>query len=481
MDVLVLGIDVGTQGVRAVVTDMNGAVQAAESIPFPALNIARTEHWKEQDPGEWWETAAAVIRKCVAQLREKGRGADEIAAVSVDATSGTVLALDENNNAVTPGIMYNDPRSSAEAGLVRERAHALEKQLGYKVNASFGLPKMLWLKGHAEKRASRYAHQQDFIIGRLSGEYGVTDYSNALKTCYDLVEKRWPGFIEELGLGEAGMPRVVAPGEAIGTVQKSAAEKTDLSEKTLVVAGATDGYASALSAGISECGDWASIIGTTMVLKGIEERLITDERGRIYSHLHPQGYWLLGGASNIGGRCLNENFDQSKFDEMNGYAKDLTPTGIACYPLTDTGERFPFLNAAAAGFMLGGETDPYRKYTALMEGVGYAERLSFEMLAGLGCKVKDEIFTAGGACKSDVWLQIRSDILNKALKVPEQTDAVMGTALLASLATGYRTLAEASKNMVRISKTVYPSKKAGEYEDGYQRTKAELEKRGYLA
>ena len=298
MDVLVLGIDVGTQGVRAIVTDMCGAVQATESIPFPALNIARTEHWKEQDPDEWWETAAAVIRKCVTQLKEKGRGADEIAAVSVDATSGTVLALDENNNALTPGIMYNDPRSSAEAEMVREHARALEKQLGYKVNASFGLPKMLWLKGHAEKRASRYAHQQDFIIGRLSGEYGVTDYSNALKTCYDLVEKRWPGFIGELGLGEAGLPRVIAPGEVIGTVQKSAAEKTGLSEKTLVVAGATDGYASALSAGISECGDWASIIGTTMVLKGIEERLITDERGRIYSHLHPQGYWLRAARAN---------------------------------------------------------------------------------------------------------------------------------------------------------------------------------------
>lgn len=477
---MVLGIDVGTQGVRAIITDMRGKVRATDSIAFPALNIATEEHRKEQAPEEWWETAAAVIRKCVGQLEQGGGRAEEITAISVDATSGTMLALGGENNALTPGIMYNDPRAFAEAEMVREYARGLEQQLGYKVNASFGLPKILWLQAHTDGGVKRYAHQQDFIIGRLSGEYGVTDYSNALKTCYDLVAKEWPAFIGTLGIGPELLPRVVAPGEIIGTIQKSAAERTGLSEKTMVVAGATDGYASALSAGISECGDWSSIIGTTMVMKGIEEKLITDKHGRIYSHLHPQGYWLLGGASNIGGRCLNENFNKSRFDEYNGYAADLTPTGLACYPLTDVGERFPFLNAEARGIMPGTEADPRRKYAALMEGVGYAERLSFEMLEGLGCKIKDEIFTAGGACKADVWLQIRSDILNKALKVPEQTDAVMGAALLASLATGYKTLAEASKNMVRISKTVEPSGKAGAYEEGYLKTKEELEKRGYL-
>ncbi len=480
MDVLVLGIDVGTQGVRAIVTDMHGKVWATHSIAFPALNIAKVEHWKEQAPEEWWETAVRVIQKSVAQLKENGRQAAEIAAVSVDATSGTMLALDANNDPISPGLMYNDPRAKEEAERVRQHAVGLEKQLGYKVNASFGLPKALWLKEHMNAAVGRYAHQQDFIIGRLSGEYGVTDYSNALKTCYDLVNKRWPDFIGQMGISPELLPRVVAPGEVIGTVQGEAALNTGLSEKTLVVAGATDGYASALSAGISECGDWASIIGTTMVMKGIEENLITDQYGRIYSHLHPQGYWLLGGASNIGGRCLNEFFDKSRFDEYNGYVGGLTPTGIACYPLTDTGERFPFLNAEARGILPGPEVEEHRRYTALMEGVGYAERLSFDMLTGLGCKIKDEIFTAGGACKSDAWLQIRSDILNKALKVPEQTDAVMGTALLASLATGYKTFAEASQNMVRIRKTVYPSLKAGQYEEGYRKTKEELERRGYL-
>ncbi|MEG1752573.1 MAG: FGGY family carbohydrate kinase [Christensenella sp.] len=480
MNTLVLGIDIGTQGARAVVTDMYGKNYASQSVPFAVLNIAKEAHLKEQDPQVWWTAAVQAIKLCIAELEKNGRQAQDIRALCVDATSGTVLALDENNDAISVGIMYNDPRAQKQAEEISGYAGELERVLGYRVNSSFGLPKIVWLMGNSKKRARRFVHQQDFIIGRLSGEYGVTDYSNALKTCYDLTQKKWPTFFEKLGLDEELLPKVVAPGTVIGKVQKCAARETGLSENTLMVAGATDGYASALAAGISDCGDWASIIGTTMVLKGIERSLITDEHGRIYSHLHPQGYWLLGGASNIGGRCLNENFDKSRFDEYNGYAQELTPTGAACYPLTDKGERFPFVSAEAEGFLLCDKTDEKTKYTALLEGVGYAERLSFEMLEALGCEVKDEIFTAGGACKSEVWLQIRSDILNKALKVPVQTDAVMGTALIASLATGYKTLKEASENMIKISKTVYPSKRAGSYDEGYFKTKAELERRGYL-
>lgn len=480
MSTLVMGIDVGTQGVRALVTDLKGNCVASESVSFSTLNTADTPNLKEQNPEDWWDAAQKAIVNCVAAVRAKRMSADDIRALSVDATSGTILALDKNNNALSAGLMYNDPRSACEANEIREFAAAMERMLGYRVNSSFGLPKIVWMSRKSESKARRYAHQQDFIIGRLSGEYGITDYSNALKTCYDLVKMEWPAFFEKLGISADALPKVVAPGTPVGLVQSAVAQKTGLSKKTIVVAGATDGYASALSAGISKCGDWASIIGTTMVMKGIVTNLVNDEHGRIYSHLHPEGYWLLGGASNVGGKCLNECVDKNSFDEYNVYAEELTPTGIGCYPLSDTGERFPFLNLQAQGFLLERGLDKKREYTALMEGVGYTERLAFELLCALGCEMQDEIYTAGGACNSDIWLQIRSDILGKTLKIPEQTDAVMGTALLASLAVGYDCLAQASENMIKIKKTVHPSKYAGRYEEGYLKTKSELERRGYL-
>ena len=480
MKALVMGIDVGTQGVRSLVTDLQGNCLASKSIPFSTLNISPIENHKEQEPHQWWSAAVQSITSCMQTLVLGGHTPEEIQAISVDATSGTVLALDEANNPISHGIMYNDARSQEEVKQIAAHCGPLEKALGYGVNASFGLPKILWLQKHLGKKITSYVHQQDYIMGKLSGEYHVTDYSNALKSCYDLVNQKWPDFLGQLGIDTPSLPKVVAPGTVIGTIQRETAALTGLSTQTKVVAGATDGYASALSAGISGCGDWASIIGTTLVMKGIGKDLVNDKHGRLYSHLHPQGYWLLGGASNVGGRCLNENFDKNLFDDYNRAAEMRTPTSLASYPLLGRGERYPFVRPQAQGFLLGDNLDDNQRYTAMIEGVGYVERLCFEMVESLGCEVGDEIFTAGGACKSDVWLQIRSNILGKVLKVPEQTDAVMGTALLASLATTYDTLEQASHNMIKIQKTICPSNLCGQYEEGYLKTKEELQKRGYL-
>ncbi len=480
MKELVLGLDIGTQGARVLVTDLEGNLYAGASKSFEKLNLSEIAGHKEQEPEDWWNAAAEAIGQCIQELKQNGIQPEAIRAMSLDATSGTVLALDGNNHAMTKGLMYNDGRADAQAKEIGKYAKTMEEMLGYKVNSSFGLSKILWLQENLAQKPTRYVHQSDFLIGKLTGLYDVSDCSNALKSCYDVVEKRWPDFIAALGIQQSQLPRVLLPGEQIAKICPQAAAQTGLSTETVVVAGATDGYASALSAGISESGDYASIIGTTLVMKGIEEKLIVDPQGRIYSHLHPQGFWLLGGASNVGGRCLNDNFDRSQFDTFNQSVPVITPTNLPCYPLFDDGERFPFVNAQARGFLGDFGGDDRVKYTLLMEGVGYAERLSFDMLTDLGCQIKDEIFTAGGACKSDEWLQIRADILSKTLKIPEQTDAVMGSALLASLQAGYATLKEASDRMVRIKKVVYPSAKAGQYEEGYEKTKQELRERGYI-
>lgn len=480
MEKLVMGIDVGTQGVRVLITDLQGYCVATYSTPFSTLNVSKIPGYKEQVPLIWWEATATSVQACMVEMQRQNHRPQDITAISVDATSGTIVALDDQNQPISMGIMYNDARATEEAAEIALHAAPLASALGYGVNASFGLPKILWLEKHCEEKATKYVHQQDYIVGKLCGEYGVTDYSNALKTCYDLINQKWPGFLDEIGISQTRLPKVVAPGTIIGKIQSATARETGLSTATLVVAGATDGYASALSAGISRPGDWASIIGTTLVMKGISEPLIRDDMGRIYSHLHPQGYWLLGGASNIGGRCLNERFDPAQFNHYNQMVNQHTPTGLASYPLTDQGERFPFVHPKALGFLLNPPDDSAVEYTAMLEGVGYAERLAFEMMEQLGCTVRDEIFTAGGACRSIEWLQIRSDILGKTLNVPQQTDAVMGTALLASLATAYDTLEQASAQMVTIGTVVHPSSKQGRYEDGYGKTVEELKKRGYL-
>lgn len=452
-----MGIDVGTQGVRCVISDEAGRLAAAKSVPFQVLNISEHPGWYEQAPEHWQAAAEAAIRDCMAQLRQAGHGPKAVKAISIDGTSGTILALDREHRPLTRGIMYNDPRAKAQAARVHAALAAQERKLGYTFGASYSLPRILWVKENLPEvyeQTHVFAHQADYIAGLLCGEYRVSDYSNALKTGYDLIDGRWPEELRGLGLDAGKLPKIVRPGAPIAPVTASAAERLGLSPATWVVGGSTDGYASALAAGAVKPGDWASIIGTTFVLKGVTEDLVIDPNGSSYSHRLPTGAWLLGGASNIGGRVLNQCTGGRSFDALNAEAKALIPTGVRCYPLPGRGERFPFVDANCEAFYIGDITGG-RLYPAVMEGVAFAERLAFDHMTALSCPVGDVICTTGGACRSDLWLRIRASLLNRQLRVPGVVDAAMGSALLAASG-DMGGLDRAAGAMIRYVKTVDP-------------------------
>ena len=475
---LFIGIDIGTQGARCVVADAAGDVVAARSVPFKALNFATREGWYEQAPGDWAAAAEAAITDCVKQLRDAGRDPNEIRAISIDGTSGTIVPLDANHAPLTNGIMYNDPRARAQVAPVRAAMAGQEAKLGYAFGASFSLPRILWVKENLPdvyEKTAVFAHQADYVAGLLCGEFAVSDYSNALKTGYDLLGGCWPAEFAALGIDTGKLPRIVPPGAPVARVSRAAAERLGLSENTLIVGGSTDGYASALAAGAVRAGSWASIIGTTFVLKGVTERLVVDPDGSSYSHRLPSGEWLLGGTGTIGGRVLNGCTGGKSFDEMNAVSEKLIPTGVRCYPLPGIGERFPFVKADCAPFYIGDITGG-RLYPAVMEGVGFAERLAYDKMIALGCAVGDTICATGGACRSDLWLKIRASILNRRLMVPKVVDAAMGSALLAAAADmgGLNNAAEA---MIRYEKTMEPDPAlVRPYEDIYGRFREDIQK-----
>jgi len=481
---IVIGLDIGTQGVRAIAVDMKGTTLASNSAKFEKLDVSSEVNFKEQEPEDWWSASKAVLSYIVKDLAAKNINANQIKAISIDGTSGTILPIDEENNPLYNGIMYNDARSGKEVDEMKGFVSDFERKLGYKFNASYALPKILWLRNNKPnivKKVKLYIHQADFIVGKLSGEYGISDYSNALKTGYDLIDYKWPEFISNLGINKEQLPKIKAPGQIICKVNENGESETGLKAGTLIVAGASDGYASALSSGVVKPGDWATVIGTTMVLKGVTKQLVLDDKGRIYSHRHPEGYWMPGGASNVGGRCLNDFFGTARFEELNRSVLHESPTGVIIYPLTGQGERFPFVNTDAEYFCSEDNMSDGVRYTALMEGVAYTERLAYETLESLGCEVNEVICSAGGACKSDEWLQVRANILGKTLKVPKETDAAMGVAVLAATTVAFDSLQAASKSMVNIVKVIKPDLKNKEaYDSAYLRFKKELELRGMI-
>jgi xylulokinase len=505
--IAVLGLDIGTQGARAVVCavparqgqegGLGVVAQAARPFPPGTTPAHLPPGHAEQMPAGWWQAAVACLRQITARVLP-----ESIHALSVTSTSGTLCLLDAGGHPLLPALMYNDARAVDEAAEVQAAGADLAARLGYRFNSSFSLAKLLWLARHRPDlvdRARYVAHAADFLVGRLSGVYDVTDHSNALKTGYDLspqagapVADRWPDLVARLQLPVDKLPRVVAPGAVVGEVSALAAETTGLRAGTLVVAGMTDGCAGQIASGAVAPGDWNSTLGTTLVIKGVTQHLLRDAQGRIYSHRHPDGYWLPGGASNVGGEILSAHFPGADLAALDRRAADLSPTGLVSYPLARRGERFPFVQGEAEGFLLAlsspaGEVaqvtpDAETLYTAYLEGVAYVERLAYETLESLGAAVGRAIRAAGGAAASDVWLRIRADVLNRDMLRPAETGAAMGAAILAASRTFYAGIVPAARDMVRIECSVQPRPAMVErYEERYQYFCAACAQRGYIS
>lgn len=482
---LFMGVDVGTGGARVIVCDEWGKPVAESSRPFAAKAgaLGLPAGWHQQSPEGWWEATAACIRDVLGSQQLKGAH-DGIFSVSVTSTSGTVIPLGEGFEPLCDAVMYNDSRSSVQAERANEALGEVCRKLAYRFDASFGLPKMLWVMDSMPDlfvRTRLFAHAGDYIIGKLCGGFRFTDYSNSLKSGYDVADLRWPEEIEGLlGIPMSKLPEVLSPGTPVGKVSPACSAETGLPISASVSLGMTDGCASQIASGAASLGDWNTTIGTTLVIKGVTEKLLFDPKGRIYSHRHPDGHWMPGGASNVGGDCVRNNFRDDELDGLNASVEPGRPTGMLLYPLEKKGERFPNRDPLAEGFMVGSPSSRAELYQAYLEGVALVERMSYEMLQSLGAVVGDKVFAAGGATRSEPWLKIRANMLNRRIAVPEMTGGSMGAAILAASISHWGSLGEAARNMVRIVRTVGPDHAVVDaYNEKYGQFISEMHDRGY--
>lgn len=480
---LFLGIDLGTQGVRCLVSTPQGEIVAEGKEKIS--HIYREGERFEQEPEEWWEVTLRALQGTLRDLRKKGKDPNSIQALSCDSTSGTVLALNREGRTLSRAIMYNDGRAKEEAEIINREATSFTERSGYQFGASFALAKVLWWKRNNPElfdRAHFFLHAADFIVGKLTGEWGVSDTSNSLKMGYDLIDFKWPSFIESrLGIPVYKLPRVVNPGEVVGNVRPEIAQKLGLSPHCKVVAGCTDGTASFLASGATRPGDVSCALGTTLVVRSISYQLIKDPEGRIYCHRHPEGYWLPGGASNTGGECLEVYFpgeDYREWDEK--ITLESLPTSLLVYPLTRRGERLPFSSGEASFFQVGEEKSREEFYAACLEGVGYIERLSLELLESLGADTITRVFASGGGSRSPIWRKIRASILNRPVFLAQTTESAFGSCVL-SASPFWGKISQAVQEMVHLSGEEAPHPFLSSlYEERYQTFLAECKKRGYV-
>ncbi|MFD9906309.1 FGGY-family carbohydrate kinase [Streptomyces sp. NPDC059063] len=439
-DAVWLGLDLGTQSARCVAVDSTGTVLATASRP---LTGHREGNRHEQDPEQWWSALTAACREAIAALDDPAR----VRALALDATSGTILLADASGTPLTPGLMYDDGRAAPQADRVNAAGEAVWRDLGYRsMQPSWALPKLRWLLDRASlPTGARLLHQPDLITWRLVGHQVASDASHALKTGYHLVDERWPTrVLAELDVPERLLPDVVRPGTVLGTVCAAAAAATGIPEGTAVVAGMTDGCAAQLGAGALTPGAWNSVLGTTLVFKGVSPHLVRDPGGVVYCHRGPDDTWLPGGASSSGAGVIARAFPGADLDRLTEAAAAADGDAVT-YPLVSHGgERFPFRATDAAPFTLGEPRGEAERFHAHLLGVAFVERLCFDYLDLLGAPVDGPLTLTGGGARNRYWNALRADVLGRTVHVPAQAEGAVGMAVLAATAGGVSVRAAAA-------------------------------------
>ncbi|ANE53648.1 carbohydrate kinase [Flavisolibacter tropicus] len=474
-----IGVDIGTQGARVVLVNQNGIMVGSKEESFPLNNQSR----EEQSPELWWSSCLTSLRALCYELKPV-IDLSHVRAIAVTSTSGTIIPLDKSNRPLHAAIMYSDPRSVQEARLCKAAA-STSGSMGFTAfNASCGLSKMVWFVNNFPEKASQlgmFIHAADYITGQLSGNFKVTDYTNALKSGYDIVQLQWPDFITKaLPIKPEWLQEVVPTGVSVGCLKSELAEQLGLSDKIIITAGVTDGCASQVASGAVKPGDWNTTIGTTLVIKGVTAKEVKDPTGVLYCHRHPEGYWMPGGASNTGADWVSRLFGQSDLNEINAAAAKLIPTGLLAWPLLQQGERFPFVAPDAQGFAPE-ELSEAELFTAYMEGVAYIERYAYERIQMLSGETIHQVYTAGGASNSDAWLTIRSNVLGVPVYKMQSVSGAAGAAILAASKTYYTSLSEAAGNMVQVQKIETPDKDlVDQYDQTYTQFINTLKLKGYI-
>ncbi|MBA2439743.1 MAG: carbohydrate kinase [Thermoleophilaceae bacterium] len=469
-----LGIDLGTQSVRALAVSERGRVAGSGSHP---LESRRDGPRHEQDPEQWWEALCCASRGALGDLAP-----ERIEGMAMAGTSGTILLLDSEGAPLTPGLMYDDSRAADQARRIDEAGPTPSSSAALPISSQWALPKLLWMLDERPDppRGARLAHQPDFIARRLVGHEVPADCSHALKTGYDLLEERWPHErLESLGVPDRLLPSVVRSGSLLGTVGSEAARQTGIAAGTPLIAGMTDGCAAQLAAGALSEGDWNSALGTTLVLKGVSPHPIRDPSGVLYSHRAPGGGWLPGGASSTGAGILSATFSGRDLDALARRAGRHERTNVLAYPLLSRGERFPFAAPDAEGFLLGRPADEGEHFAALLQGLAYVERLCFDYVDLLGAPSGGGVSLTGGATRGRYLCQLRADVMGRALRLPENPEPALGMAMLA--ASGDRPIAAAAAGMVRLREVIEPRPDhVRHFHEPYARLVGELEARGWL-
>lgn len=466
----IMGIDVGTSGLKCILIDEKGHVTVSVTENYPLYTPK--PGWSEQNPSDWWEAAGKAMRKASAAVDKK-----DIIALGFSGQMHGLVALDKDDKVIRPAILWNDQRTAAECAEIIAAAGGLDGLLKYTNNTmltGYTGGKILWLKKHEPEnygKMNSFLMPKDYIRYLVTGEK-ATDVSEASGTGFFDVGKRvWSDkLISILGFDKSLFPKVYESDEVAGYVTKEAAEFTGLAEGMAVYAGGGDAVIQTTGMGIVKEGTIGLIIGTSGVVSAPLDNFGPNKGGLMqYFCNNAKGKWQAFGCQLSSGGSMEwykETFyaGSGAFKEIDEGAAN-SPAGannLLFLPYL-TGERCPYADPSARGVLFGlsrmhGKGDIAR---AVMEGVTFGLYDIFELVRSANPSINlSEVISSGGGSRSAIWRQIQADIFE--LPVKTLTGAAEGGAYGAAVVAGvgaglWSSIVEAAK-MLAVETVTEPNK-----------------------
>lgn len=472
----VIGCDVGSQSVKAILLSEQGEIVAEASSDYPIEYPQPT--WAQQEAREWGKATTETIARVV---QESGVSKAAILAIGIDAQVDGVVAVDAAGTPLHPAIIWMDRRALAQTERVKQSFSEREifDLSGLNLDPYHVAPKIRWLADeHPQvfEQAQYFLMPGSYIAYYLSGEVGI-DYSNASSMLLmDIRQREWSARLCEIfDIPPDRLPPVYPANHVLGTLKRELAEQMGLSPKTLIVLGCGDEHAACLGAGVIRPGMVCDITGTAEPVCAVAEKPVFDESGLVETHCHAHpDYWLLENPGFVSGgnyRWFRDHFGKAEIEMastqaveayqlLDRLAEDVPPgsEGLILLPCL-MGSVTPTWNAATRGVFLGFSLTHTRAHfaRAVLEGSAYGLRDIVDRMKEIGLRI-EEIRAVGGGARSPLWRQIKADVCGLPVALPQTVETTaLGAAILALNGAGLtHTLDEACDLCVKVVETRFP-------------------------
>ena len=441
-----MGIDSSTTATKVLLMTVDGTVvgvalsEYGYETPYPL--------WSQQHPDLWWQATVESVRAVLAQT---GAEAQDVHGIGLTGQMHGLVMLDSAGEVLRPALLWNDQRTGAECDEIRQRLgkQHLIQITGNDALTGFTAPKILWVHNQEPNVYDRVAHillPKDYVRLKLTGDYAIDKAGGSGTQLFDIRNRDWSDeILSALEIDPAWMPPTYEGTAITGVVSEAAASATGLCPGIPVMGGGGDQAAAAVGTGAVASGIVSLSLGTSGVVFAATDEPFIEAEGRLHAFCHavPGKWHLMGVMLSAAGslRWYRDAFAPDvDFGELVSEAQDIAPgsEGLLFLPYL-TGERTPHPDPKARGAFVGLTVRHERAHLtrAVVEGVSFGLRDSFELMKASGLSEINQVRITGGGTKSAVWRQILADVLGVELATVNATEgAAYGAALLAGVGAG---------------------------------------------